>query len=87
MREIKWKNKAIKQLGKVAKVQQPAIVAAIDTLLDYQHNLKVKKLTNHRYDYRLRVGNYRVLFDVDVGSGTVEIVWIEEVRKRDERTY
>jgi len=33
---------------------------------------------------RLRVGNYRVLFDWD---GGVRIVNIEEVRKRDEHTY
>jgi mRNA interferase RelE/StbE len=44
----------------------------------------VKRLRSHDYDYRLRVGNYRVFFDVEK---TVEIVWIEEVKKRDERTY
>jgi mRNA interferase RelE/StbE len=32
----------------------------------------------------LRVGSYRVFFDYD---GGVRIVSIEEVRKRDERTY
>jgi mRNA interferase RelE/StbE len=41
-------------------------------------------LTGHKYAYRLRVGNYRVFFDFD---GTVRIVRIEEVRRRDERTY
>jgi mRNA interferase RelE/StbE len=44
----------------------------------------VKALTNHRYGYRLRVGRYRVLFDYD---GEVRIVEIQEVKKRDERTY
>ncbi|WP_459947813.1 type II toxin-antitoxin system RelE family toxin, partial [Desulfocastanea catecholica] len=44
----------------------------------------VKALTNHRYGYRLRVGHYRVLFDYD---GEVGIVEIQEVKKRDERTY
>jgi len=33
---------------------------------------------------RLRVGNYRVLFDWE---GGIRIVQIQEVRKRDERTY
>jgi mRNA-degrading endonuclease RelE of RelBE toxin-antitoxin system len=41
-------------------------------------------LRNHRYGYRLRVGRYRVLFDhVDV----IRIIKIQEVKKRDERTY
>ena len=44
----------------------------------------VKALTNHKSQYRLRVGNYRVFFNFD---GAVHIVYIEEVRKRDERTY
>jgi mRNA-degrading endonuclease RelE of RelBE toxin-antitoxin system len=40
-------------------------------------------LTNQKYQFRLRVGNYRVFFNFD---GAVRIVLIEEVRKRDERT-
>ena len=34
--------------------------------------------------YRLRVGNYRILYDVDDKR---KIVWILDVRKRDESTY
>ena len=44
----------------------------------------VKALTDHRYGCRLRVGRYRVLFDYD---GEVRIVEIQEVKKRDGRTY
>jgi len=39
---------------------------------------------NHPCGYRLRVGNYRVLFDF---AGSIKLVRIEEVGKRDERTY
>lgn len=44
----------------------------------------VKSLINHGQGYRLRVGDYRVLFDWD---GGIKIVNVQEVRKRDERTY
>jgi len=44
----------------------------------------VKALTNHQFNYRLRVGNYRVFFDY---ADTIKIITIEEVEKRDERTY
>ena len=44
----------------------------------------IKALTNRPYGYRLRVGNYRVMFNWD---GAIRIVEIQEVRKRDERTY
>lgn len=35
-------------------------------------------------DYRLRVGNYRVLYDI---NDEKKIVWILHLRKRDEQTY
>ncbi len=44
----------------------------------------IKPLARHQYQYRLRVGRYRVLFDVETG---LQVVSVEEVRKRDERTY
>lgn len=43
----------------------------------------IKPLKNHTHQYR-RVGNYRVLFDIETG---LHIISIEEVKKRDERTY
>nr|MDT0252153.1 hypothetical protein [Endozoicomonas sp.] len=43
----------------------------------------VKKLTNQSYDYRLRVGRFRVFFTVD---GVIRVVTIEEVRRRNENT-
>lgn len=44
----------------------------------------VKALKGHDAGYRLRVGSYRVLFDLDDG---VRIITVQEVKKRDERTY
>ena len=35
-------------------------------------------------EYRIRIGNYRVLYDVDDKR---KIVWILALRKRDEGTY
>ena len=46
--------------------------------------INVKKLINHSHGYRLRVGDYRVLFDWESG---IKIVSVQEVKKRDERTY
>ena len=34
--------------------------------------------------YRLRVGNYRILYDVDDKN---KVVWVLDLRKRNERTY
>lgn len=84
MNSINWTTKAIKQLRKLDKQNQAPIVAAVGTLAAMPNCQNVKSLTNHEYDYRLRVGNYRVMFN---WSSEIEIVEIQEVRKRDERTY
>lgn len=84
MNKVEWKKKAIKQLKKVHSSMQPVIVEEVGKLTDFSNASNVKSLTNHLYDYRLRVGNYRVFFN---HAETVEIVTIEEVKKRDERTY
>lgn len=84
MYRIQWKRKAQKQLLKIVSAYQAKIIDAVDELAIFTISTDVKKLTNHKYDYRLRVGRYRVFFDVDT---EVKIVAIEEVKKRDERTY
>ena len=85
MNSINWQPKALKQLRKVdAQASKQIRTAVTVELVDLAKARNVKSLTNHEYGYRLRVGSYRVLFDFD---GTVRIVSIEEVRKRDERTY
>ena len=59
------------------------IVAAIHSLRENPHPLGTKKLTGQEV-YRIRIGDYRVLYTVDDKAKEVRI---EAVRKRDERTY
>ncbi len=82
---INWQPKALRQLRKIeARAGKQIRVAVSTELVDLNAARNVKSMTNHEYGYRLRVGNYRVFFDYD---GEVRIVSIEEVRKRNERTY
>ncbi len=75
----------MRQLRKIDTGAGKQIRTAVSTeLVDLSKARNVKALTNHQYGHRLRVGNYRVFFEFD---GDVRIVSIEEVRKRDERTY
>ncbi len=84
MNSIKWTPKAAKQLRKLdVQLQKPIrdAVTSLETMPDCQN---VKSLTSHDYGYRLRIGNYRVLFD---WLGEIKIIEIQEVRKRNEGTY
>ena len=85
MFEINWKPKALKQLIKIKNdTEIDQIRKAVDTLSDLPNTKNVKALTNHTYGYRLRVGNYRVLFDA---QNEIQIIDIQEVKKRDGNTY
>jgi len=85
MLEISWKPKALKQLRKLKDpIGQRRIVEAVGGLDGFPDVPNVKPLVNHEYGFRLRVGNFRVLFNL---FESIEVVSIEEVRKRNERTY
>ncbi len=59
------------------------VVAAIHHLRENPRPPNMKKLTGQEV-YRIRLGDYRVLYTVD---DKIREVRIEAVRKRDERTY
>ncbi|UKA12898.1 type II toxin-antitoxin system RelE family toxin [Photobacterium damselae] len=83
MNKIEWSKTSLKQLRKIPN-SKLIVKKVVDELKDFSDSRNVKRLTNHKYDYRLRVGNYRVLFDHD---DIFKIIDIQEVKKRDERTY
>ena len=88
--EIKWQKKATKQLFKLPADDQSRIVAAVGKLADSETWTNVKALTNHLYSHRLRVGNFRVLFDADCSPGQPEeirVLDVMEVKRRNENTY
>jgi len=65
--DIEFKPRAIKDLKTLPPRERARIVAKVEGLQDGLVG-DVKRLTNFTPEFRLRVGNYRVLFEVDGGS-------------------
>lgn len=82
---IEIRKNAIKQLAKIPLPDRERIASAIDGPGQWPEVRHVKSLTD-REEYRLRVGRYRVIFTVDTQL-IPTVISIEEVKKRDERTY
>lgn len=59
---VEFKPRAIKDLKSLSSTVANRILRKINALQDNLHG-DIKKLTNHSPDYRLRVGEYRVLFE------------------------
>ena len=84
MGKVRWSKRAKRQLARIPMKYRIAITDATRSLTNFPDCRNVKPLKNHIYDFRLRVGRYRVFFDHD---SEIKIIAIQEVRKRDERTY
>ena len=64
MYQVELKPKAIKDIKKISKDEASKIILA---LLQLKKGLvgDIKKLTKHSHEYRLRVGSYRALFEIE----------------------
>ncbi|MDR0881437.1 MAG: type II toxin-antitoxin system RelE/ParE family toxin [Candidatus Adiutrix sp.] len=81
MKMVNITLKAHKQIGKLNRQDIGAIYEALETLADWPEISGVKNLIN-RPGYRLRIGQYRAMFDV-----SDDVITITEVKRRNEHTY
>ncbi len=58
-----------KQMRVLPEFMQRKVAAVIEQLAQFPKVQQIKKLSNG--GYRIRVGDYRVLFDVDEGKGLI----------------
>ena len=63
MYELQYKKKAIKALAKINEPYYSAIIKAIDELAENPRPFGYKKLSG-RSGYRIRIGTYRIIYDI-----------------------
>lgn len=86
MVEVMWTRRALKQLSKIDSRYRRAIVEKSRQLAAFPVvPLDVKKIEGNDALFRLRVGNYRVIFQMINGEPVV--VLIQEVKRRATHTY
>ncbi|HCL56448.1 MAG TPA: type II toxin-antitoxin system mRNA interferase toxin, RelE/StbE family [Spirochaetia bacterium] len=75
--EIIYAESVKKDIKKIPTEHQSAIKKSIEKLTEFPAISNIKKLTAHPLcDYRLRNGEYRVLFDVDWNNKKIIILKI-----------
>lgn len=62
--EIKWKRSAVKELKQLPKEIIARILRAVESLANDPFPAGVKKLVGSNHTYRIREGDYRVIYDV-----------------------
>lgn len=79
MYKIVLKRSVQKDLDKINNVVCSKIISEIEKLKQNPRNVNVKKLVNRNNEYRLRVGNYRILFYIEE---TEKLIGISRVLHR-----
>jgi len=74
--KIEWKQSARKDLIKLPQKSISKILKSISSLPDNPHPPGSRKLHGTEYTYRLRSGNYRIIYSIYNNIVTIEIVGI-----------
>jgi len=78
---IEYTKTALKDLKKVARADLERIIAKIESLADDPRPHGVRKLSGEDDLYRVRVGDYRIIYAID---DSARIATIARVRQRGE---
>lgn len=73
MFKIEWKEGAIRQLEKFDFVLSKRIFKKVSDLKQNPFSKEIKKLKGERA-FRLRVGDYRIIFDLDIKNKIITIL-------------
>lgn len=74
--DLRITTSAAKSLAKMPRVEQKRITSAINALPENPRPNGVTKLSGTTDSYRIRVGNYRVVYTIDDGELIIVVVRI-----------
>ena len=72
--QIEWKNSARKELRKLPADAIKKIVEAVDSLALEPHPPNCRKLISSDQTWRIRVGNYRVIYNIFSSLLIIQVV-------------
>ena len=72
--KVQWKNSAKKELKKLDKKVIVRILQAVGKLASNPHPSGSKKLMGSESIYRIRVGDYRIIYNIQSSVLTIEII-------------
>lgn len=81
---VRLARRAEKAFDRLPDKNQRLILQALDAMADDPFGGDIIHLRNERSEWRRRVGNYRIFFDVYPSSSIVEVV---EIERRTSKTY
>ncbi len=72
--KIEWMQSAKKELGKLGKAVIPRIINAVEGLASEPRSTGSRKLQGSEHLYRVRVGDYRVVYSIENKVLLIEVI-------------
>ena len=72
--KIEWKSSAQKELRKLDKTVIPRLIEAVAALANNPYPVGCRKIVGSESSYRVRVGNYPIIYQVQNQELIIEII-------------
>ncbi len=82
---IEWKSSAIRELRRLDRSIVPKVLAAVESLASSPNPVGSRKLTGVENAFRIRIGDYRIIYEIHAGILVLVIVRVRH-RKDAYRT-
>lgn len=79
--QVKWKRSALKELKSLDQIMIKRILAAVQSLCNNPFPSGMRKLVGAEHTYRIRVGDYRVVYSVVKNELTLEVLRVGHRRE------
>ena len=77
---IEWKTLALRELKRIDRQVISRVVRAVEGLAENPFPAGVRKLRGSEHTYRLRVGDYRVVYEAAEAGSVVVIIHVRHRR-------
>jgi len=74
--KVEWKQSAQKELKKLPKAVITKIVNSVESLSKNPFPLGSKKISGVEYTFRIRIGDYRIIYTVESERCIIEVIKI-----------
>lgn len=72
--KVEWKHSAVKELKHLPKQVVTRMLEAVESLAKDPYPCGVRKLTGSEHSYRIRVGDYRIVYNIRSSILVIEII-------------
>lgn len=72
--QIEWRNSTRREIRRIDRSMIPRILEAVESLANEPRPIGCKKMQGSECAYRIRIGNYRVIYEIFDDKVIIEVI-------------